>query len=398
MNNQEFNSTEELIEDIRNGKMVILVDDEDRENEGDLVLAADHVTPAAINFMAKEARGLVCLSLSSTQIDRLQLPLMVRDDHNFSPNKTAFTVSIEASEGVTTGISAADRAHTVRVASRPEAKATDIHMPGHIFPIRAQDGGVLRRAGHTEGSVDLAKMAGLNSAAVICEVMKDDGTMARVQDLKEFARKHKIKIGTIVDLIEYRLSRDILVEELLDVQLPESMQGLRARVFKSKIDGVEHLVLQKGEIKPDEPVLVRVNLDAYSRDIFATLRQGQTSAQLALKQIFHSEESGLFVLLRGMNRPQGLVQEVRSLLGDQASSEMDSRDYGIGAQILRSVGARKIRLLTNKVDRLVGLKAFDIEIVEMVPLKNNSEIALGANSEDEAVHELKNRSGNFSLQ
>lgn len=370
MKKHSFNSPEELIEDIRLGKMVILVDDEDRENEGDLVLAADHVSAEAINFMAKEARGLICLSLSATQIERLQLPLMVRDDVNLSPNKTAFTVSIEASSGVTTGISAADRAHTIKVASRPTAKAADIHMPGHIFPIRAQEGGVLRRAGHTEGSVDLAKLAGLNPAAVICEVMKEDGTMARVHDLIEFATKFKIRIGTIVDLIEYRLSRDNLVEELMDVQLPVELQGFRARVFRSKIDGVEHLVLQKGEVKSDEPILVRMNIDSYSKDLFAFLRHGQTSAQKALQKIAKAK-NGLFVLLRGMNRAQGLSNEIRALIGDQANIEMDSRDYGIGAQILRSVGAKKIRLLSNRQDRLVGLKAFDIEIVDVVAFNNS---------------------------
>lgn len=199
-----FNPIAELIEDIRQGKMVILVDDEDRENEGDLVLAADHVTAEAVNFMAREARGLICLPMSPQQIERLQLPQMVRDELNFSPNKTAFTVSIEAAHGVTTGISAADRAHTIRVASNPNAKPVDVHMPGHIFPIRAQEGGVLKRPGHTEGSVDLAALAGLNPAAVICEVINDDGTMARVTDLKKFAQKHGLKIGTIVDLIQFR--------------------------------------------------------------------------------------------------------------------------------------------------------------------------------------------------
>lgn len=202
--NQEFNSTAELIEDIRNGKIVILVDDEDRENEGDLVLAADHVSPSLINFMAVEARGLICLSLTGQQVDRLQLPPMVPDSLNRSPNKTAFTISIEASTGVSTGISAADRAHTIKVASNPNAKPSDVIMPGHIFPIRAQEGGVINRAGHTEGSVDLARLAGLNPAAVICEVMNLDGTMARVNDLKSFAKKHNLKIGTIVDLIAYR--------------------------------------------------------------------------------------------------------------------------------------------------------------------------------------------------
>lgn len=204
-----FDPITELIEDVRLGKMVILVDDEDRENEGDLVLAADHITPEAVNFMAREARGLICLPLTVQQVERLQLPQMVREELNHSSNKTAFTVSIEAAHGVSTGISAADRAHTIRVASNPNAKPTDIHMPGHIFPIRAQDGGVLKRAGHTEGSVDLATLAGLNPAAVICEVINDDGTMARVPDLRVFAKKHNLKIGTIVDLIQHRRSLEV---------------------------------------------------------------------------------------------------------------------------------------------------------------------------------------------
>lgn len=214
----KFNTVEELIEDIRQGKMVILVDDEDRENEGDLVLAADHVTPALINFMAREACGLICLSLCPKQVERLQLPMMVRDELNCAPNKTAFTVSIEAAEGVSTGISAADRAHTIRVASRPDAQPSQVRMPGHIFPIRAQAGGVVQRPGHTEGSVDLAKLAGLNPAAVICEVVNQDGTMARVNDLEIFARKHDLKIGTIVDLIEYRLANERQQSEFVRTQ------------------------------------------------------------------------------------------------------------------------------------------------------------------------------------
>lgn len=363
----EFHQIDELIEDIRNGKMVLLVDDEDRENEGDLVLAADHVTPQAINFMALEARGLICLSLSGPQIDRLQLPQMVRDDQNLSPNKTAFTVSIEASFGVTTGISAADRAHTIRVAANPLAKPADIHMPGHIFPIRAQEGGVLKRAGHTEGSVDLAKLAGLNPSAVICEVMNDDGTMARVPDLKKFAAKHGIKIGTIVDLIEYRLSREVLVEEIFATQLPEPLSGLQARVFRSKIDGMEHLVLQKGEISKEVPTLVRVQLDSYTRDLFMSLQQGESSLMLALHKILQAE-SGLLLLLRGSNKSTGLAAELKALTSD-TRGEMDSKDYGTGAQILRLLGVHKLKLLSKKIEKRVGLKAFDLEIVEVVSLK-----------------------------
>lgn len=370
----EFNTIPEIIEDVRNGKMVILVDDEDRENEGDLILAAEFATPQNINFMVKEARGLVCLCLTAQQVERLQLPLMVRDDLNFAPNKTAFMVSIEASEGISTGISAADRALTCRVAANPHAKPTDIHMPGHIFPIRAQQGGVLKRAGHTEASVDLARLAGLNPAAVICEVMNDDGTMARVGDLREFAKKHNIKIGTIVDLIAYRLANETLVEELASIPLPASFgENMQARVFRSTVDGLEHLVIQKGEIKKDQPTLVRVHVDNFTRDFMAVIQRGASSVLESVKAL-QGEESGAIVLLRGNNRTAGLVQELNVLIGMEdvrpSTPLMDERDYGIGAQILREIGANKIRLLTNKPEKKVGLKAFDIEIVEIVAMEN----------------------------
>lgn len=369
-----FNTIPEIIEDIRNGKMVILVDDEDRENEGDLILATDHVTTQAINFMITEARGLVCLTVTAQQIERLQLPLMVRDDMNFAPNKTAFTVSIEAAEGISTGISAADRAHTLKVAANPHAKPSDIHMPGHIFPIRAQQGGVLKRAGHTEASVDLARLAGLNPAAVICEVMNPDGSMARVTDLKEFAKKHSIKIGTIVDLIAYRLANETLVEEIAALDLPESFgKDMKARVFRSTVDGLEHLVIQKGEITPEKDTLVRVHVDNFTRDFMAVLQRGASTVLESIKLI-NEQPSGAFVLLRGNNRTQGLAQELQVLVGMDdvrpSTPLMDERDYGIGAQILREIGARKVRLLTNKPEKKVGLKAFDIEIVEIVAIEN----------------------------
>ena len=369
-----FNTIPEIIEDIRNGKMVILVDDEDRENEGDLIIATDYVTTQAINFMITEARGLVCLTITSQQVDRLQLPLMVRDDLNFAPNKTAFMVSIEAAEGISTGISAADRAHTIRVAANPNAKPTDIHMPGHIFPIRAQQGGVLKRAGHTEASVDLARLAGLNPAAVICEVMNPDGSMARVGDLKEFAKKHNLKIGTIVDLIAYRLANETLVEETARFELPSNFgHNLVARVFRSAVDNLEHLVIQKGEISELKETLVRVHVDNFTRDVMATLQRGASTVVESLK-ILNKEEVGAFVLLRGNNRHQGLAQELQMLIGLQdvrpTSPLMDERDYGIGAQILRQIGAHKIRLLTNKPEKKVGLKAFGLEIVEIVPIEN----------------------------
>lgn len=370
----EFNSIPELIEDIRKGKMVILVDDEDRENEGDLILAAEHVTTEAVNFMITEARGLVCLTLTHQQIEKLQLPLMVRDDLNFAPNKTAFTVSIEAAEGISTGISAADRAHTIKVAASPNAKAADVHMPGHIFPIRAQQGGVLKRAGHTEASVDLARLAGLNSAAVICEVMNPDGSMSRVGDLKEFAKKHNLKIGTIVDLIAYRLANETLVEELASIPLPASFgENMTARVFRSNVDSLEHLVIQKGEIHPDKEVLVRVHVDNFTRDFLAIMQRGASSVVESLK-ILNEQESGAFVLLRGNNRTQALAAELQALVGLEdvrpSTPLMDERDYGIGAQILREIGARKVRLLTNKPEKKIGLKAFDIEIVEIVAIEN----------------------------
>ena len=370
----DFNTIPEIIEDIRKGKMVILVDDEDRENEGDLIMATDHVTTQAVNFMITEARGLVCLTVTAQQIERLNLPLMVRDELNFAPNKTAFMVSIEAAEGITTGISAADRAHTLRVAANPHAKASDVHMPGHIFPIRAQQGGVLKRAGHTEASVDLARLAGLNPAAVICEVMNPDGSMARVTDLKAFAKKHDLKIGTIVDLIAYRLANETLVEEIATIDLPASYgEGMKARVFRSTVDGLEHLVIQKGEITPDTETLVRVHVDNFTRDFLAVVQRGASTVLESVKLISEAK-SGAFVLLRGNNRTQGLAPELQVLMGLEdvrpPTPLMDERDYGIGAQILREIGARKVRLLTNKPEKKVGLKAFDIEIVEIVAIEN----------------------------
>ncbi len=268
-----MNTIPELIEEIKAGRMIILVDDEDRENEGDLILAADHVTPEMINFMSREARGLICLSLAPEQIQRLGLPLMVRDDLNFSPNRTAFTVSIEAAHGVTTGISAADRSHTIRVASRPDAKPADISMPGHVFPIRAQPGGVLKRAGHTEASVDMARLAGLNSSAVICEIMNSDGTMARMPDLQKFAKAHGIKMGTIVDLIRYRVQNESLVTEVANASLPSALgSGFQIRVFKNILDESEHVVLQKGKPEAGQATLVRVHSECMTGDIFGSLR------------------------------------------------------------------------------------------------------------------------------
>lgn len=367
-NSSKFHSPQELIQDIRDGKLVILVDDEDRENEGDLVLAAEHVSPELINFMAKEARGLICLALTAEQIEKLKIPLMVPDDLNLSPNKTAFTVSIEAAVGVSTGISAADRAHTIRVASNPLARPEDISVPGHIFPIRARAGGVIRRAGHTEGSVDLAKLAGLNPAAVICEVMNPDGSMARVPDLLQFAEKHQLKIGTIVDLIEYRLRHETLVYEYATHALPS--QGGKApwtlRVFKSHLDAEEHLVFQMGEVKSNEPMLVRVQVEDPVSDQLQFLQGSLVAWQAALTRV-QQEGAGVLVLIRGQVKNQSLHRYLKNQ-SDSPNSPMDSREYGLGAQILRSLGIQKIRLMSRRPDRRVGLKAFGLEIIDVEPL------------------------------
>lgn len=353
----------DIITDIQQGRFVILVDDENRENEGDLVIAADHISPEAVNFMAVHARGLICLALSAEQVDRLELPLMVREETNGTRHSTAFTVSIEAARGVSTGISAADRALTIRIASSPNSGPQDVIMPGHVFPIRAQKGGVLRRAGHTEASVDLAHLAGLQPAAVICEIMNADGSMARLPDLLEFAQRHQIRVATIEQLIEYRLTNESFVQQTAVTAFESSeFNGFEMRVFRNWVDQTEHLVLSKGYLREsDEPLLVRVHQENTLGDLFAYPQFGSESLlRLALKRIDRAGR-GALVYLR---KPQSLESSIRG------EYRTDDRDYGVGAQILRALGVRQIRLLTNNPTRKIGLKAFGLEIVEALPLED----------------------------
>lgn len=373
-----------IIEDIKAGKPVILVDDEDRENEGDLIIAADYITPQLVNFMAVEARGLICLSLTSEQIERLDLPLMTKDDRNRAPLGTAFTVSIEAAKGVSTGISAADRALTIKVASSPSAKPEDIIVPGHIFPIRAQNGGVLKRAGHTEASVDLARLAGLNPAAVICEIMNPDGTMARMGQLVEFAKKHQIKIGTIEALIQHRIATESFVVERAQSNLPSDYgPGFKIHVFENLLDGREHVAVVKGKIDPTKPTLVRVHAECLMGDVFKSKRtRSGDYLDLSFKRI-NEEGSGVVVYLRLEDMGQRLRNRVQSYHemdnghhpseNSKKAFRSDDREYGIGAQILRELGVSKLRLITNSHAKRVGLKGYGLEIVEEIGLPVNTE-------------------------
>jgi 3,4-dihydroxy 2-butanone 4-phosphate synthase/GTP cyclohydrolase II len=375
-----FSSIPEAIEDIRRGQMVVVLDDEDRENEGDLTMAAEKVTPEAINFMARYGRGLICLPMTGDRLDELRIPLMVRDEQNDAKFGTAFCVPIEAKKGTTTGISAADRARTVLAAVDPRTQPQDLARPGHMFPLRAMDGGVLVRAGQTEAAVDLARLAGLYPAGVICEIMDEDGTMARGERLEGFCTEHGLKMVTVKGLIQHRMRHERLVRKIAEAQLPTGYGAFRIHAYESLIDRQHHVALVMGEIKPDDNVIVRVHSQCLTGDIFSSSRCDCGDQLHTALEVIAQAGQGVLLYLRQEGRGIGLAHKLLAYeLQDQGQDTVeanetlgfkaDQRDYGIGAQILAELGLHKIRLLTNNLRKFVGLEGYGLEIVARLPIE-----------------------------